>query len=72
MVDERVLQRVEAVGALEPLDGGHVTPLHLDDEVRARAHRRAVDQHRARAAHLHVAGALGALQLEAITQDVEQ
>ena len=47
-------------------------PCGVGGEEAARADRLAVDEHRARAAHLHLARGLRALQVEAIAQEVEQ
>ncbi len=66
-VDERLRDR-----AREAFDRLHRAALGLDRQVRARADGEAVHQDRARAADLGVARALGALQVEAVAEDVEQ
>ena len=71
-VDERLLQGVEPFPVGQPLDRRQLAAVGLDRQIRAGTHRRPVDQHRARPAHLHVARALRALELQAIAQDVEQ
>ena len=60
------------VVAAEALHREHLAAVGLDGEVGAGADRRAVDQHRAGAADLEVAGALGALQVEPVAEHVEQ
>src|SRR5579872_2170608 len=66
---EGVLELRELGGLREALDGQHRASARLDGEVGARAHRPAVDQHRARAADLDVAGALRAGQSEPLAQE---
>ena len=56
----------------EALDGQHLATVRLDGEVGAGAHRQPVDEHGAGAAHLHVAGALGAREAQPVAQHVEQ
>ena len=72
MARERGGDRLVGLGLAEALDGRDVAAVGLDREVRAGADRETVDEDRAGAAHLDVAGALGAGQLEALAQDVEQ
>ena len=71
-IDERLLQRRELFRLLQALDGCHLAAVDFDRQVRARTHGVAVDEHRACAAHLHVAGSLGAFETEPVAQHVEQ
>ena len=60
-----------AVG-LEPLDGRDRRAVGLDGEHRARLHRPAVEQHRARAAAARVAADVGAGEAEVLAQVVRR
>ena len=62
----RLLRRAEAFG------GDDARPAASFSAHRARAHRRAVDQHGARAALAEAAAELGAVQAEVVAQRVEQ
>ena len=68
VIDERLLERMEGIGVAEALHREHLAAVGLDGEVGAGADRRAVDEHRAGAADLEVAGALGALQVEPVAE----
>ena len=72
MLDECRLHGVKRVAVGQTLDGPDLATLGLDGEIGAGAHGRAVHQHRAGAAHLDVARALGALEAELLPQDVEE
>ena len=74
---EGLLHRVQhlaaaVVVARQALDGGHLVPVDLDGEHQARAHRVAVDQHRARAADAVLAADVRAGQPEVVPQRVGQ
>ena len=56
----------------QPLHGRNLAPVDLDRQVGAGAHRRPVDEDGAGSTHLGIARALGALEPQAVTQDVEQ
>src|ERR1019366_7812874 len=56
----------------ETLDCQDLSTVRLDGEVGARAHGSAIHEHRAAAAHLHVAGALRPGQAEPLAQEVQQ
>src|SRR5205809_3051521 len=71
-VEERLLDRVEPSVLGQALDRRHGATIGLDGEVGAGAHRQPVHEHGARAAHLGVARALGALEVEPVTEHVEQ
>ena len=72
MTRERLLELREPLLLAQPLDRQDVAPVRVGGEQAAGADGLAVEQHGARAAHLHLAGGLRALQVEAIAQEVEQ
>ena len=72
VLGERLLEPRELGQLGEPLDRQHLAAVGVGRERAARAHRQAVEQHRARAAHLHLAGALRAGQPLVLAQEVEQ
>src|SRR5581483_9888296 len=72
MAGEGVLEPRELRSLGEALDRRHLAAGGVDREVAARADRQAVDQHRARAADLDVAGALRPGQAERVAEEVEQ
>ena len=59
VLDERLLQRVQLVAVRQALDGADLASLGLHREHQARAHRFAVDQHRAGAADAVLAADMG-------------
>ena len=63
---------MQTVAVGEPFDGDDLVPFGLRGEDEARAHERAVEQHRARAALALLAGVLRAVEAEALAQRVEQ
>ena len=68
-----LLQRVErAVGGGQPFDRGDLATVHLHAEQQTRAHRLAVDEHRAGAAHSVLAADVGAGQPELVPQQVRE
>ena len=69
---ERLLQPFEFRPLGQPLDRGHFATARVDGEVAARADRKTVDEHRARAADLDVARALGPGELHAVADHVEE
>ena len=70
-LEERLLHRAErAVRLGEPLDGGDLASVGRDREHQAGAHRPAVDQHRAGAAHAVLAADVGAGEAEVVAQRV--
>ena len=71
-IHERALERMERLAVGQTLDRQNGAPVGLDRQIRAGAHGEAVDQHRAGAAHLGVAGSLGPLQVEPVAQHVQQ
>ena len=71
-VQKGSLERVERLTVSQALDGQDRAPVGFHREIGAGTHGEPVDQHRAGAAHLGVARALGALEVEDVTQHVEQ
>ena len=69
---ERLLELRRTAPLARPSIVRHLAPVRVGGEQAAGADGLAVEQHRARAAHLHLAGGLRALQVEAIAQEVEQ
>src|SRR5215208_7386882 len=63
--------RRRALGG-KPLDGGDLGAVLHDDERQARYHPASVDEHRAGAALAVIAALLGAGQVEAVPQGIEQ
>ena len=72
LVDEGLLQRMRLVDGAEPLDRGDLGLADGTDLGDARAHRPAVEQHRAGAALGEPAAEFGAVQREIVAQHVEQ
>src|SRR5262245_55377199 len=72
LLDEGALQRVRLVDRAEPLERRDLARRDGADRRHAGAYRLAVDQHRAGAALRQAAAILGAVELEIVTQDVEQ
>ena len=72
MVDERTLHRMQLVRLGEPLYGRHLTAFHGRRQHHAAVHTPPVEQHRAGTALATVASLLGAGQVEALAQQVEQ
>src|SRR5439155_21753130 len=72
VIGERLLDRPEPPVVRQAFHGLYGAPVRLYGEVRARAHREPVYQHRAGATHLRVAGPLRALEIEPVAQYVEQ
>src|SRR5262245_66068814 len=70
MLAEGRLQRREALVARETFDGGDLRALGLHREHEARAHCRAVDQHRAGAADAVLAADMRAGEAEVMAQAV--
>src|SRR5206468_13045840 len=69
---KRRLDGVELAIAREPLDGPHLGAVELHREEEARAHRFALEQHRARAAHPVLAAEVRPGQLEVLAEEVGQ
>ena len=72
MAREGILEPCELVPLGETLDRQHFAAFRVGCQEAAGGHGTAVDEHRARAAHLHLARALGAGQPETVAQKVEQ
>ena len=72
MGDEGGLHRMQLIAARDALDGEDVGAVVADRQRQARIDAPAVDQHRAGAALAAVASLLGAGQVEALAQQVEQ
>ena len=73
IVLERLLQRVELAAAVgERFHGGHRPALGLHRKRQARAHRSAVDQHRAAAADAVLAADMGAGGAEDLAEEIAQ
>ena len=72
MLDERLLQRVQAVAVRQALDRGDLAALVLHRQRQAGVDALAVDQHRAGAAGALVAALLGAGEAEVVAQQVEE
>jgi hypothetical protein len=66
------LQRVQFAAVREPLDGLDHGPAGRRGQHQARAHRRAVDDDRAGAAHALLAAQVGAGQPEFVAQEVRE
>jgi hypothetical protein len=71
-VDEGLLQRMRLVDSAEPLDRGDFGLTDGTDLGHARAHRTAVQQHRASPALGEPAAEFGAVQREIVAQHVEK
>src|SRR2546428_558369 len=69
---ERGLQRMKLGAAREPFDGRHVGVADRHRQREAREHRRAVDEHGARAALAELAAVLRAGEAELLTKDFEE
>ena len=70
---ERLLHRAHRLGVVaDALDGGDLVGLGRDREHQARAHRLAVDEHGARAAHAVLAADVGAGEAQVVAQEVGQ
>src|SRR4029077_20131066 len=69
---EGLLHRVERVPVGEALDRGHLVPVDLDGEQRARLDRLAVEQDGAGAAGRRVAPDVGAGQAKLLAEEVDE
>src|SRR5262249_13810607 len=69
---EALLDRVELTVLVEALDGDDAAAVGLDREQRARLHRRAVEQDRARAAAARVAADVGPGQLQRAADEMDE
>src|SRR6476469_4610685 len=69
---ERLLHGVERVGSGQPLDGGDRGAVGLGRQHRARLHRLAVDEHRARPTARRVAADLGAGDPALLAQELHE
>src|SRR5262249_51942291 len=70
---ELLLQRVEGLGTGgQALDGVDAGAVGLDGQEKAAAHRLAVDEHGARAAHALLAAHVGAGEAEPVAEEVDQ
>src|SRR6202022_4191165 len=69
---ERLLERTEAVGRSEALDGGDARALELDGQEQAAPGAAPVDQHRARAADAVLAAHVGAGEREVFPEEVRE
>ena len=56
----------------EPLDGSHASPVGLHREQQAGAHRLAVEQHGAGAAHAVLAAEVRSRQLDVLAEEVRE
>src|SRR5579863_8763307 len=72
MADEGVADQFVELGSDEPLDRLDNAPVDVAGEEAARTHGRAVDERRARAAYLDLAGLADTNQAEALPQEVEE
>jgi hypothetical protein len=70
---EGLLDRVQlTTGREQPLDRGDLDAVRLDGEHRARLHRRAVDEHAARAAARRVAADVRPCEPERLAEEVHE
>jgi hypothetical protein len=72
MLDERLLDRVEAPLVRKTLDREHIASMHVDSQIAARTHRISVDEHGASTAHLEFAAHLRALEVKVIAEKVRE
>ena len=70
LVPERLLQRRQTIGRGEALDGDNALAVGLRGEHQAGAHRLALDQHGAGAAHTVLAADMGAGEADLVAQEV--
>src|SRR5581483_1181718 len=71
-LDERGLDGMQLLPPREPLDRPHLPARRLEGRQRARAHRPAVEEDGAGAAHLDVAGLLHAEQAQAVAEALDE
>jgi len=72
VIDEGLLHGMERAVGGKPLDRGDLGTVLHDDERQARYDTASVDEHRAGAALAVIAALLGAGQIEAVPQRIEQ